>query len=251
MKKIVSFAFCALMFSACQKDKVTTASSTPAVESNWSSSAKFGSWTEGAYYLSNDVWGGGAGTQSIWANSHSNWGIWSQQSGGGIKSYAHVGKPINKTIDSFSSIKSSWAVTNPNIGAYDTSYDIWLNNNHFEIMLWTFEVGNIKPIADHYNANGAVPYYTNLNVGGHTWNVYAGPHGTGRTFSFVRTSTTNSGTVDLLAIFNWIESISASNSAFAGFNNPTLQDVQFGWEITNTNGVGTSFNCTNFNVTEY
>ena len=36
-------------------------------------------------------------------------------------------------------------------------------------------------------------------VGGHTWDVYRGSNGTNAVFSFVRTSNTNSGTVDVLA----------------------------------------------------
>jgi hypothetical protein len=39
---------------------------------------------------------------------------------------------------------------------------------------------------------------TNVSAGGHTWN------GSSAVYSFLRTSSTNSGTVDLLALFTWL-----------------------------------------------
>ena len=45
----------------------------------WSSSAQYASWSDGGYTLYNDVWGSGAGPQTIWANSYSNWGVTSDQ----------------------------------------------------------------------------------------------------------------------------------------------------------------------------
>lgn len=49
---------------------------TPAQAAVWSSSDKWATWSNGGYTLYNDVWGSGAGTQVIWANSYSNWGVW-------------------------------------------------------------------------------------------------------------------------------------------------------------------------------
>ena len=34
----------------------------------WSSSDKWATWSNGGYTIRNDVWGSGAGPQSIWAN---------------------------------------------------------------------------------------------------------------------------------------------------------------------------------------
>ena len=47
----------------------------PAQAATWSSSAQWGTWTNGGYTLYNNIWGGGAGPQTIWANSYGNWGV--------------------------------------------------------------------------------------------------------------------------------------------------------------------------------
>ncbi|MFS8097575.1 hypothetical protein LFM09_10590 [Lentzea alba] len=38
----------------------------------WQSSDKWGTWNNGGYIVRNNIWGGGAGPQTIWANSYSN-----------------------------------------------------------------------------------------------------------------------------------------------------------------------------------
>ena len=70
---------------------------------------------------------------------------------------------------------------------------------------------------------------TNVNVGGHTWNIYRGNNGGNEVFSFLRTSNTNSGTVDITAISQWLR-----NNGW--FGNANLHSIQFGFEITNTSG---------------
>ncbi|MNI77749.1 hypothetical protein D3C73_1340630 [compost metagenome] len=49
-----------------------------AFTATWSSTAQYGNWTNGGYTVYDNVWGSGAGVQSIWANSYSNWGVWAQ-----------------------------------------------------------------------------------------------------------------------------------------------------------------------------
>src|SRR5437763_5786605 len=78
----------------------------------WSSSDKFGSWSNGGYTITNDVWGSGAGPQTIWANSYSNWGVWSNQPNtGGVKSYPHSGRTVGKTLSSLKSVSSNFNVS--------------------------------------------------------------------------------------------------------------------------------------------
>src|SRR5580692_11010757 len=80
----------------------------------WSSSAQYGSWSNGGYTLYNDVWGSGAGPQTIWANSYSNWGVWSNQPNtGGVKSFPNDTRYIGASLSSLSSVTSSFNVTNP------------------------------------------------------------------------------------------------------------------------------------------
>jgi hypothetical protein len=59
-------------------------------------------------------------------------------------------------------------------------------------------------------------------------------------FSFVRTGNTNSGTVDVLAVLNWIR-------ARGWFGDVTLGEVQFGFEITSSSG-GMDFASNSYSV---
>ncbi|MEU5258810.1 hypothetical protein [Amycolatopsis sp. NPDC021455] len=199
----------------------------------WSSSDKWATWSEGGYTIRNDVWGSGAGPQSIWANSHSNFGVWSDQPNtGGVKSYPHSAKNVGRQLSSLSKVSSSFNVTRPGSGAYETAYDIWANNNAYETMLWMNKQGAVGPLGTKQ---------TTATVGGHTWDVYKGSNGSNAVFSFVRTSNTNAGTVDVLAVLNWIK-------ARGWFGDVTLGEVQFGFEITSSSG-GLNFTTNSYSVT--
>lgn len=198
----------------------------------WSSSDKWGTWNNGGYVVRNNVWGGGAGAQSIWANSYSNWGTWANHPNtGGVKSYPHAGKAVNKRLSSIGSLRSSFNVSVPGSGSYATAYDIWANNNAYEIMLWMNKTGAVGPIGS---------YQTRATVGGHTWDVYRGSNGSNAVFSFLRTSNTNAGTVDVKAVMDWIR-------ARGWYGDVTVGDVQFGYEITSSNG-GMNFNTNSYSV---
>lgn len=230
--------------TACKKNEVET--SEPSVKAAWSSSAQYGNWSNGGYTVYNNVWGAGAGSQNIWANSYSNWGIWANHPNtGGIKSYPNSSKYVGRTLSSLASCSTSFNSTTPAGGSWSSTYDIWDSAKNYETMLWMNYTGNVKPISSTYDANGnAVPVYTNVSVGGHTWNVYKGPNGSITVFSFLRTSKTNSGTIDVLAIQRWIQ-------ARGWFGNITLGDVQYGYEITScwgTNGSGANFTCNSYSV---
>ncbi|GAA3273382.1 cellulose binding domain-containing protein [Dactylosporangium vinaceum] len=132
---------------------------------------------------------------------------------------------------------AAWVAT----GAWETAYDIWANNNAYEVMIWTNQHGAVGPIAESYDANGAVPNARNVSAGGHTWNVYRGSNGANAVFSFVRTGNTNSGTVDVLAVMNWLR----TNGWWGDVN---VGQVQFGFEVSGTAGQS-SFVCNTFTLT--
>lgn len=214
----------------------------------WSSSDNWGEWKTNGYTIRNDIWGEGAGPQSIWANSESDWGVWSAHPNtGGIKSYPHAEKVINKNLSDIKTLTSNFNVTVPTNGvAMETAYDIWLNNNAYEVMLWMNSYGDVKPISYNYDSYGnAVPYYWGVPVGGHTWNVYRGNNGGNEVFSFVRgDGNISSGTVDLQEILNWIKDVPE------WYGDVYLGQVQFGYEITSSynNGNGYNFKTNNFSV---
>jgi hypothetical protein len=213
----------------------------------WTSTDRNGQWSNGGYTLYNNVWvKTGYGPQTIWANSYSNWGVWSQQPNtNGVKSFPNSSEYVGRTINSLASCTSSFNVTPPGSGVYESTYDIWTSDWNDEVMLWMNTNGNPNPISYNYTANGiAIPVYTNLSVGGHTWNVYRGANGTKPVYSFIRTSNTNSGTVDIKAILSWL-----NNQGWLS-NTKTLGDVQFGFEITQSTvgNAGLNFTCNSYSV---
>jgi len=194
---------------------------TAAQAATWSSSDRWASWSNGGYTLYNNVWGSGYGPQTIWANSYSNWGVWANHPNtGGVKAYPNASKGVNKRLSALGSARSSFNVSVPGGGAYTSAYDIWCNGYTYEIMLWMNKQGAVGPIGS---------YQTNASVGGHNWNVYRGSNGSNAVFSFVRTSNTNSGSVDIKAVLNWIRSR-------GWFGDVTLSTIQFGYEITSSSG---------------
>ena len=208
----------------------------------WVASGQWDTWTNNGYTLNNDVWGSGAGPQTIWARTGTNWGVVANHPRtSGVKSYPHTGKTLNRTLSSLSSLRSSFNVTVPADGDYETAYDIWANNNAYEIMIWTNQHGAVGPIASSYDSNGAVPSASNVAVGGHTWNVYRGSNGSNQVYSFVRTSTTNSGTIDVLAVLNWLKTQ-------GWYGDVTVGDIQFGFELSGTAGQS-NFTCNSFTIT--
>ncbi|MEV7090722.1 hypothetical protein AB0O07_33505 [Streptomyces sp. NPDC093085] len=206
----------------------------PAQAAIWSSSEQWGNYTTSDNYtLYNNIWGSGAGSQTIWVNSSSNWGVWANHPNtGGIKSYPNAKKVVGRSVDSLSSLRSSYNVTVPSSGAYNTSYDIWDTNYNYEVMLWVNYTGPVGPLGTSQGT---------LTLGGHTWNVYKGSNGSNQVFSFLRTSNSTSGTVDILPILKWIKDTKG------WWGNVTVGDVQFGYEITSSSG-GLDFVTNSFSV---
>ncbi|MEU4693475.1 hypothetical protein [Actinoplanes sp. NPDC023714] len=193
----------------------------PAQAAVWGSSDQWATWNNGGYTLYNNIWGSGAGPQSIWANSSSNWGVWANHPNtGGVKSYPNASKSVNIRLSALRSATSSFNVTVPSGGSYATAYDIWANGHTYEIMLWMNKAGAVGPLGS---------FQTTATVGGHTWNVYNGSNGSNAVFSFVRTSNTSAGTVDIRAVLNWIR-------ARGWYGDVTLSTIQFGYEITSSSG---------------
>ncbi|MCQ9136151.1 MULTISPECIES: hypothetical protein [Streptomyces] len=207
--------------------------SAPASAAVWNSCDQWGNTSLNGYTLYNNIWGSGAGSQCVWANSGTNWGVWANHPNtGGIKSYPDSKKVINKSITSLGSLSSTYNVTVPSSGAYNTSYDIWDTAHRYEIMLWVNKTGAVGPLG---TSQGGV------TLGGHSWTVYKGSNGSNAVFSFIRTSNSTSGTVNILPILKWIKDTKG------WFGNETIGDLQFGYEITSSSG-GLNFTTNNLTV---
>jgi hypothetical protein len=204
----------------------------------WCSSDQWGQTSQFTpFIMYNDVWGATSG-QTIYANSSSNWGVTANfPETSGVKSYPNASLDMSgKTLDTLGSCTSSFNTTVPGSGSWEVAYDIWVPS---EVMIWMSQHGAVGPIASAWNSDGTpVAEATNVSVGGQTWNVYRGGS---NVVSFVRTSSTNSGSVDILAVLNWIK----SKGWITGTSN--LASFQFGFEITSAPG-GLTFSTNSYSI---
>jgi hypothetical protein len=208
----------------------------------WTSSDRWANLTTDGYTLYNNIWGSETGSQTIWARSFNDWGVTADfPNTGGIKSYPNCEMVVDTKLTDLNSCTSSFECTVPDEGAYNTAYDIWCDNHAYEIMLWMNWEGDVGPIASGWEDDGTpIAEYTDLEIGGISWNVYKGTNGVNQVYSFLKTEETNSATVDIKAVCDWIQDE-------GWYNDVTLNKVQLGWEITSSDG-GLDFQMNDYSV---
>lgn len=205
--------------------------------------------TSGSYFLMNNIWGSGAGSQCIWFTSINSWGTNASHSGSGIKSYpalvrgCHWGgcspnSGLPRQISALSSsLSTSWTQTN-NFTAGNAAYDIWFDNSsnpgnraaQYELMVW-LNWRNQEPIAQSYDSQGrAIPFASNVNVGGRVFNVYRRDN----VFSFRLVTQSNSISFNIKQLADYCVARGwMSSSAY-------MVSIQAGWEIIQGGQASTS-----------
>jgi hypothetical protein len=203
-------------------------------------SAPTGGWSDGGYYLYNNMWNAARYSvqQTLYACSYNNWYVVANMNNdtgdGAVKTDPNVQMNFSEpAISSFQSITSTFAETSPDVGIYNDAYDIWLNgvdtSGSDEVMIWNQNHGQTPA--------GSVVAVTSL--GGRTYQVWK----YGGYIAFVAEPAFTSGTVNLLAFFNYV----ISQGYIAA--NPTLGQIDYGVELVSTNGAPATFTFTNFSVT--
>lgn len=197
------------------------------------SSAQYASYSIGGYWINNDEWGNGHGSETLWVNSATNWGVFSTQPNtSGVKAYPDESKSINRPINSLSHVTSSFRESIPGSGNFESAYDIWLNGHGVEVMIWT-NTHNVGPLGHNTG---------NVTLDGNTWALYVGSNGSNPTYSFKRTSNESSGTVNVLDLLKYLE----NNRHYYG--NDTLSQVQYGFEISGTGNHSETFSINSYSV---
>lgn len=207
---------------------------------SFTTSAQFGTWNLSPYFVANDMWNAGAGnvSQTLSACSFSDWYVTATASGGGgVLTYpdSHLDLDNAPKISSLSSATSTFADVNPDTGTYEDAYDIWLNGvadpsaGSDELMIWT---------NNHGQTPGGSPMAT-VTIGGQSWTAWKG---NGGYMAFVANSNITSGTVNLLAFFQWV----IAKGWVPG--DSTLNQVDYGVEICSTNGAPATFSFSDFSV---
>lgn len=202
----------------------------------WESCDQWGNWQPGdGYIVYNNIWGSGAGSQCIAADSGSSWTVTADHPNtGGIKSYPNAKWIVDRQIEDINTLTSSYNVSVPSSGAYNTAYDVWDENYDHEIMLWMNWTGPVGPLGS---------YVGSVSLGGHGWDVYRGSNGHNNVYSFLRHGDSTSGWLDILPILDWITGQGWMSQ------DDVIGDVQFGYEITSSAG-GLEFTTHHFSVNE-
>ncbi|MGD0830504.1 MAG: hypothetical protein ABR907_06155 [Terracidiphilus sp.] len=199
---------------------------------SWSSCSQYATYTENGYNLYTDEWGATSG-QCVYANSSTNW--WSvadYPNGTSVQAYPDTEIGLgNVNLSTLSSVNSSFNFSAPSGASFDAAYDLWTNGNVDEVMVWEDWSGT-GPIASTYNCNqlgvSGCPFATNVSIDGVTYDVFQGNTGH-NVISFLRTSETTSGSVNLLDLMNWLVGQGKLES-------DTFSTADFGFEITKTSG---------------
>jgi hypothetical protein len=177
------------------------------------------------WYTNDNSWGVNApnGTGFVSMVAGEDWGTWSPD---------HT---LPKKLSDVGSNNKSWFYqsASPAAGAgYDATYDIFIDptaaptdrNSLNEIMIWVGYTSN-QPLSNQWEASGkAVPYATNVSLGGRVWNVYLSqwPNG-GYTMSYLDQANTGSWSGSLSPFFDygiskgWYSSSQYLNSVMAGW----------------------------------
>jgi hypothetical protein len=187
--------------------------------------------------------------EAVYVCSSSSWYSTANLPAGntGVLSYVSTQVNFNQVpLGNFHSLVSTFSEVSPHnatapsgsdsFGDYEAAYDVFFGpNNDYEIMIWVDNNGQTP-------AGGWNPIATNVTISGRAYNVYV----SGGTISWVAVDNFTSGTVDLLALFNYTTNTLHQFSA----TEPTgyLNQIQFGFELCSTNSQAETFYLDEFSV---
>jgi len=199
------------------------------------SSAPFGIFNNRGFDVYNNEWNTAeAGPQTIWADSYRHWGVESKQANTtSVKTYPCVQKNYNhRAYTSLKSLTSTFTESMPSASKLDAeaAYDLWLNNNDIEVMMWV----------DNHGQTPAGKVIATVNIWGQKFAVWQGSQ---NMYSFVLSGKQETaGKVHLLAALRWLVNHGHMSRSV------TLTQVNFGWEIASTHGVPMDFTVTQFSL---
>jgi len=221
---------------------VTACFAAPAANPIFVTSDPNGGWSEGGYYVHNNLWNSAKYspcTSTLYASSHEHWYVVTRMNNtngdGAVKTYPNVHRDYRSLpIDSLESISSTFAETSPHVGIYNVAYDIWINGiakpGCTEIMIWN---ENFKQVPGGR-------YVQDVAFGDQTYKVYK--RSSSGYIAFVATTNFTSGTVNLLDIMKWC----VAKGWFSSTS--TVNQICFGVEVVSTDDADARFDVTEFSI---
>jgi hypothetical protein len=229
------------IFICCNNSTQSEHTDDPALPVLFETSDPNGGWSNGGYYVHNNMWNSASYecSETLYAYSYNNWYVVANMNNntgdGAVKTYPNVHKDYdNVPISSFNSIMSNFAATSPHVGIYNVAYDIWANGvatpGCTEFMIWT----------ENYHQVPAGSYVETVILGDRTYKVWKTSNN--HYIAFIPTVFFTSGVMDLLEIIKWAISKGWLPS------NSTLGQICFGVEIVSTDGIDAIFKFTDFSI---
>jgi len=224
----------ALAATAAAIVPVTAASAAIPTRPVWESSARFGTWHTGVFFVDNDSWNGAAGPQTVWADSRNDWGAESTQPAGNksVMTYPNIARNFsNLPVSKLVTLRNGYRESMPAGAGLDAEAadDIWLNHWKIEVMIWV----------DNHGQRPAGTVVGHATILGQHFSVWSG----GRTWTLVLDHRQAAGHTHILAALKWLirhHDIPAS---------ATLAQVAFGWEIVSTGSAPLDFTISRYWVT--
>jgi hypothetical protein len=181
-----------------------------------SNTGQYFTYYTGSYELCTDEWGSTAAI-TMYYNSATNWDLYCNYTGGGVKAYPHT--QVSDTNSIGTTISASFNGS-PGSGTYDESFDNW-DSNGDEFMIWESWGGGAGPLGSEIASN--------VSIDGADWNVYEGNDGH-TCISFLRTSQRTSGSEAYVNDFTqWAYYAGKTSSEY-------MNNFQFGFEVSSTSG---------------
>jgi hypothetical protein len=201
-------------------------------------------------HVTGDVWNPVHGySQSLSVQSPSHWSVTASAPSGNsaVVSYPDTQQLFNEpSISSFSSITSTFAQSGPGAGGgddYEAAYDLWTDSGHPGTALGHDTLNEIMVWVANYGQRPSGTDVGNVTIDGVTyalWHSAARGHGH-NCVSLVLPSNESSGTVNILAILQYLASHGLINS-------DRISQIDFGWEICSTGGVAKTFAVTGYSL---
>lgn len=195
----------------------------------YSSDNQWGSWSDGAWTIYNDAWGvSNYNEYPQWLNitSINQWNVYTNQVGGGVKSYPNTVVVPNTPLSQMASASGYFVIQSPSNSEYDWIFDVYTNSQGSDQIQiyesWTTPTGG-----------WGHEIYSNVDIGSSTWaqvwQVPASQNNGQNVLMFFRSGQRTSGYEDILPIMQWCE-----NHGLLQVDN--FYSMSFGAEITYTDG---------------
>ena len=204
--------------------------------------------TISGFNIINNVWNVSAepsATQTLYACSPSSWYVTASMTGSAagysyspVVSFPEVQHEIGKPLASLGTVTSSYAsygLQTPG-AIWESAYDLWLNGDPsqggHEVMIWT---------DNHSQYPSGSEVSGDVIIDGVSYQLWVQQGGDDET-TLVQNANSDSGSVNILGVLNWLSAQGYEAS------NPTLSQVDYGFEVCKTNGQPANFGVTGYSL---